>query len=65
MIKTPWKTRAVICFESHQKEGDSGIIFNNEINLCGRGLKLGEILTMVVNKQTIEFKIKDEVLGKA
>ena len=27
LIRTPWKTTKVVCFESHAKENESGVIY--------------------------------------
>ena len=40
-IKTPWKTDKVICFESHENEGESGIVYNGEVRKEGRGIQKG------------------------
>ena len=63
VTKMPWKTNNAICFESHSKPGESGVIFNKDINRSGRGLRRGEEMVVTVSKGLIEFHIGKERVG--
>jgi hypothetical protein len=62
-VRTPWKTNSVICFESHRNQGESGIVSQGVMVSCGRGIKEGESLTVLVRGNKIEFRAGDESLG--
>lgn len=52
-VRTPWKTSSVICFESHRNQGESGIVSQGVMVSCGRGIKEGESLTVLVRGNVI------------
>jgi hypothetical protein len=48
MTRYPWKTSAVICFESHIKQNESAIVYNGKPKYCGRAVKQDEIIIITV-----------------
>lgn len=49
-LALPWKSQYCICYESHERKGESGIIYAGNITKAGDGVKAGQTIRVVVNE---------------
>lgn len=49
----PWRTHHCICYESHQKAGESGLIFQGKVSKVGSGIGEGETIKVIMGQEEI------------
>lgn len=49
-LALPWKSQYCICYESHDRKGESGIIFAGTITKAGDGVRAGETIRVLVSE---------------